>query len=354
MYCLRVIYVQNAPEKPSLPSPIAQLHVVPSQPLVGPSQSISDSFSAQPTSSENQFKPYQDGSQDSTAEETSIDLKNVRNLHIFFNDENRIRVQKEDMESCTVDLENINNENIESSTVMPQRADPEGHGTSWHIKIGKTKDPRGKGNDVTMSNSSHRCNDENYGGILVPAEGGSNGRNNNGTDKLTKNNDVGNIVSESPVLKLQIKKAEIVIKFAQKQSNNDTLCTNTSEDKQEEKNGNDAVNIKINNGEKDTSEPIIIDVVKSVDDVGQKEKLDVTNPICIEVDFKKESQEDVPDDYSSPTAKLLSPSLCDTNNREITHSWSPEMSKHSESGSGSQTPLLMNKEKEDFHVNKVD
>lgn len=64
-------------------------------------------------------------------DETSIDLKGVRNLHIFFNDESSVRVQNEHDEGDGT---------LEAVTVAPgnsQRSD-DGSSTSWHIKIGKS------------------------------------------------------------------------------------------------------------------------------------------------------------------------------------------------------------------------
>uniref|UniRef100_A0A1B6DPB5 Uncharacterized protein n=1 Tax=Clastoptera arizonana TaxID=38151 RepID=A0A1B6DPB5_9HEMI len=326
----RVIYIQNAPEKPSLPSPIAQLHVVPSQPIVGPSHSISE---IQPTSSENQFKPYQDGSHDSTAEETSIDLKNVRNLHIFFNDENRIRVQKEDLESCTVDLENISNEHLENGSGVSQRTDQEGLGTSWHIKIGKTKDPGGKGKNITMSSSSHRCGDENYG---IPAEVNNSIWPNNVVDKITKNNEGSNSIGESSVLKLQINKAEIVIKFGQKPNNNsDILCM--TEEKSEGK--NDVVKVDSKENISDTKMIFVKDIVDKT-----KAEEDLLSADSV--------HEEAPEDSSTASGLLLPSSLCECT--DVIPPPSPDQC-HSEPGSGSQTPLLTNKGMEDKNnISKVD
>ena len=93
-----------------------------------------------------------------------------------------------------------------NSHVNGQRTDSEniGTGTSWHIKIGKSKDTVGKGNDLTMSGSSHRYNnDDSFGGILSPPEISENIRRNNGNDTIAtmKCNDLtGNGMNDSCLL----------------------------------------------------------------------------------------------------------------------------------------------------------
>lgn len=338
--------MQNAPEKPTLSSPItsgadiAQSNVYTStlpQPGSGLYlfNSYNEPFAIHPTCSDNQFKPYQDGSRDSNNDETSIDLKGVRNLHIFFNDENRIRVQKDHAQSCSVDLENDAGEGC-SQQISNQRSEADNHGTSWHIKIGKSKEPNGKGNDVTMSNA-HRPTEENYGGILGPPEIGEIPRKNN-SDKLSavKCSEIANGMNESPVLKLQIKKAEIVIKFGQKSSGTDLAAL---DDKQNDERANDAsLNIQIDSREKDMSDPIVIDLVQNTFDQTKtvNEQSDSQNPVQIRLDFRK--------DCEGRQVSGLEESLSPTNTeallaRAVTWVESDNV-PGSEPGSGSQSPLL--------------
>ncbi|KAG8327227.1 e3 ubiquitin-protein ligase [Homalodisca vitripennis] len=349
----RVIYVQNAPEKPSLPSPIAPATIISQsnvytsasvQPNIHPSNSFSEPFSNQPIASENLFKPYQDGSRDMNNEETSIDLKGVRNLHIFFNDENRIRVQKDNIQSCTVDIENSDAGEGCSQQMNNQRIDSENHGTSWHIKIGKSKEP----SDVTMS-SSHRPIEDNYGGILGPPEIGDVSRRNNdkssircvNNEKLAsvKCNDISNGINESPVLKLQIKKAEIVIKFAQKSSGTDLAAL---DDKQNDERTNDAsLNIQIDSREKDMGDPIVIDLVQNTYDQTKTvcEQNDSQNPVQIRLDFRKDCE----GRQSSSTEEMPSPTSKESVNEALfneAETWAETDNIPSEPGSGSQSPLL--------------
>lgn len=347
----RVIYVQNAPEKPHLPSPSVPAPVPPSQQQISASHSRNDSSAVPPTSSDSQLKTYQDRSREI-------------NLHIFFNDEN-IRVQND--ESCRIDMENSDSDIGEGNInnhLNGQRTDSESVGTSWHIKIGKSKDAVGKGNDLTMSSSSHRYNnDESYGGILSPPEISENARRSNGNDTIAtmKCNDLtGNGMNDSPVLKLQIKKAEIVIKFGQKGNNTDSTAVTTTDDKaSDDRTNNDAsLNIKIDSREKDRSDPIVIDVVQN----SQKalppapEHTDSSNPVQIRLDFRKDSEVKenfVHSEPGSPTSKLLSEfeasvsdvnnTLCEPKASRSCDDWDTNNIAGSEPGSGSQSPLLSNK-----------
>lgn len=318
--------MQNAPEKPSLPSPIAPASVI-AQPSVYMSAPDLGGYYPpnvfnDPTSS-TQYKPYNN-------EETSIDLKGVRNLHIFFNDENRVRVHKDNIQSCTVDLENNEAGEGCSQQINGQRVDSDNHGTSWHIKIGKSKEP----NEGTLSNT--RSND-NYGGTIGPPEVSDNCRKN---DKLTtvKCNETNNM-SESPVLKLQIKKAEIVIKFGQKSSGNDLTAL---DDKQSEERTNDAsLNIQIDSREKDRNDPIVIDLVQNTYDQAKaiSESTDSKNPVQIRLDFRQEC-EGKADEVASPTMK---DSAKDALLSEGATWVEAETLPGSEPGSGSQSPLLTSK-----------
>lgn len=102
-----MIYVQNAPEKPRKNQNV----------LVDVAES--SSFETNTVTSVVPFKPPIEQN-----DETSIDLKGVRNVHIFFNNEdNPIRFQE---------VDNREQEDIEN----PISNDT---GTSWHIQIGKTQ-----------------------------------------------------------------------------------------------------------------------------------------------------------------------------------------------------------------------
>lgn len=319
--------MQNAPEKPSLPAPasvIAEPGVYMSAPDLGgfyPPNIFND-----PTSS-TQYKPYSN-------EETSIDLKGVRNLHIFFNDENRVRVHKDNVQSCTVDLENNEAGEGCSQQINGQRVDSDNHGTSWHIKIGKGKDSSNEGTISTTRN-------DNYGGTIGPPEINENTRK---IDKLTavKCNDTNNM-SESPVLKLQIKKAEIVIKFGQKSSGTDLTAL---DDKQSEDRTNDAsLNIQIDSREKDRNDPIVIDLVQNTYDQAKaiSESTDSKNPVQIRLDFRQDCEGKAAsgsDEVASPTMK---DSAKDALLTEATTWVESETLPGSEPGSGSQSPLLTSK-----------
>lgn len=323
----------------------------PSQQQVSTSHSRSDTCAVPPTSSDSQFKPYQDRSREI-------------NLHIFFNDEN-IRVQND--ESCRIAMENSDSDIGEgnvNSHLNGQRADSESVGTSWHIKIGKSKDAVGKGNDLTMSSSSHRYNnDESFGSVLSPPEISENIRRNNGNDTIAtmKCNDLtNNGMNDSPVLKLQIKKAEIVIKFGQKGNNTENTTLSTTDDKpSDDRSNNDAsLNIKIDSREKDRSDPIVIDVVQNSHQIvpPAPEHTDSSNPVQIRLDFRKDSEVKencTNSEPGSPTSKLLSEfeaSVSDVNNTlsdpkasTSCDDWDTNNIAGSEPGSGSQSPLLSSK-----------
>lgn len=291
--------------------------------------SYNEPFATYPSSSDNQFKPYKDAGRDANNEETSIDLKGVRNVHIFFNDENRIRVQKDNVQSCTVDLDNEAGEGC-SQYINNQRSESDNHGTSWHIKIEKSKEPSAKGN-TDMTSNNLRALEDNYGGILNAPENSDTSRINNG-DKISavKCNEISNGTNESPVLKLQIKKAEIVIKFGQKSSGTDLAAL---DDKHADARDTDAsLNIQIDSREKDVSDPIVIDLMKNTYDQKKtiNEKHDSQNPVQIRLDFRKDYE-----GLSSETDEVSSATALEA----IT--WvDPDNVHRSEPGSGSQSPLL--------------
>lgn len=159
-------------------------------------------------------------------DETSIDLKGVRNVHIFFNNEdNPIRFQE---------VDNREQEDVEK----PISTDT---GTSWHIQIGKTQG----------ENTENECSQA--------AVGQSN-------------------QSDPSFLKLQIKTAEIVIKFGQNES---------------VPNENELDNKNVN---------IQIEESKSKNDVP-----DIANPVQIRLDFGRDKNyEDMEDGRSPSQSPLLS------------------------------------------------
>lgn len=115
--------MQNAPEKQvAPPSPVLPYVYASGPPMpleCGPSLYSSDF----------PVRQYSD-----SCDETSIDLKGVRNLHIFFNDESssRVRVQNENEDGGG---------SLDAVAVAPgnsQRND-DNSSTSWHIKIGKSE-----------------------------------------------------------------------------------------------------------------------------------------------------------------------------------------------------------------------
>jgi hypothetical protein len=129
IFICRVIYVQNAPEKQPLPT-APPVVIVKSNNAGGAEGSKVD------------LKLCEGGN---FTEETSIDLKGVRNLHIFFNDENRVCVQNEQL--CSNDE---GEGSSEGGGVVSNSQRNDDLGASWHIKIGK-----GSGNEAT-SNPSFR------------------------------------------------------------------------------------------------------------------------------------------------------------------------------------------------------
>lgn len=160
-------------------------------------------------------------------DETSIDIKNVRNVHIFFNNEdNPIRFQEVD-----------NREPDDIDKVIPNDS-----GTSWHIQIGKNL---GETSDVESSQTAVCHNSQ----------------------------------SDPSFLKLQIKTAEIVIKFGQ---NDPMLNENELDSKNLNRNIEDS---KFKND--------------SIPD-------STTNPVQIRLDFAKDKiYEEMEEGHGSPSQSPL-------------------------------------------------
>lgn len=203
-----MIYVQNAPEKPQKTQNVLT------------DVAESSSFGTNAATSTVPLKPPIEQN-----DETSIDLKGVRNVHIFFNNEdNPIRFQE---------VENREQEDIE-------KPGPTDSGTSWHIQIGKTQgeNPEGECNQAAVCQSNQ---------------------------------------SDPSFLKLQIKTAEIVIKFGQNES---------------VPNENELDNKNVN---------IQIEESKSKNDIP-----DIPNPVQIRLDFGiDKSYEDLEEDHRSPSQSPL-------------------------------------------------
>lgn len=203
-----MIYVQNAPEKPCK-----------NQNVIFDASECS-SVETNVVTSNVPYKPPIEQN-----DETSIDLKGVRNVHIFFNNEdNPIRFQE---------VDNCEQEDIEKPIANDT-------GTSWHIQIGKAQG----------ENTEGECSQA----------------------AVCQNNQL-----DPSFLKLQIKTAEIVIKFGQ----NETVL---NENQLDSKN----VNIQIEES-------------KSKNDVP-----DLANPVKIRLDFGKDiSYEDKDESNRSPSQSPL-------------------------------------------------
>ncbi|XP_039293251.1 uncharacterized protein LOC111051702 [Nilaparvata lugens] len=360
----RVIYVQNAPEKPSLTPSRSSGGA--GEGLVGVGGGelacvVAQSSNAHAPCAAYQpqpFKAYRDGMRErEDNEETSIDLKGVRNLHIFFNDEKRIQVQKDkaldpsdgtEVNGGGVDCchGNGNNGNSQPIAGIPGcSGDNHNTGTSWHIKIGKS------GGETSDDYQDTMKDDE----VARPANGG------------------GDL--ESPVLKLQIKKAEIVIKFGQKSTSSPSNNNNSShiggssstngagapgisvsatpgssdmvppeQGFSEGGNTESSVNIEIDSLEKDGDDPIVIDLVHQNNryQFPSTEEPEVvsnnstsSNPVQITLDFGRKdsgSEGRLPEDVRllpGGTSGDLLPTPVDD-----------YPAPKSEPGSGSQSPLL--------------
>lgn len=182
----RVIYVQNAPEKCRSPQ-ATKLLASATERDGGPSCS---------------FKPYSDTCKRDNVPETScIDIKGVRNLHIIFGEENQIRfhrdgvhgkralTQGEHCEDTTRCLKDKNNHVYEN--------------TSLHIQIGGNSD---RGCNIS---SGINVNDGSaYGTALCPADCKK-----DQDTKVEKFATKNEFKADQSVVKLQFKKAEIVIEF---------------------------------------------------------------------------------------------------------------------------------------------
>ncbi|XP_014251129.1 uncharacterized protein LOC106667597 [Cimex lectularius] len=271
----RVIYVQNAPEK----NPLQTQTVPPLSPNI---------ISGTSHKAENISKLKNFAESGNFKDETSIDLKGVRNLHIFFNDESSVCVQNEQF--CGSDE---GDGTLEAVNVTPngnQRC--EDLSTSWHIKIGKSS-----GGDQSYIPVQQRSAEE-PGKSSISEYGDS-----SADDGITyKAGDAPCGSKNDSVLKLQTKKAEIVIKF--KQSSMDDI----NEEVQNKDRKDTSVNIKIDDNDND---PIVIDVVTK----GQTETSSSKDPVKISFGFKQNDEERVGDKTdccnSNSTNKLFQTAYLD-------------------------------------------
>lgn len=181
-----MIYVQNAPEK---------LHA-----QLSKQQSTSFEKDNGPSCS---FKTHSDSyKRDNVQEANCIDIKGVRNLHIFFGEENQIRVHHND--HITENPTLIQQKQYEDSTKVTSKSEKNNHlygNTSLRIQIGNSD--RSRKTSMNNPNENNACNSTLYSSECK--------------QKLESNENFGgkkkNFKDDQSVVKLQIKKAEIVIEF---------------------------------------------------------------------------------------------------------------------------------------------
>uniref|UniRef100_A0A0A9Y3F9 E3 ubiquitin-protein ligase MARCH8 n=3 Tax=Lygus hesperus TaxID=30085 RepID=A0A0A9Y3F9_LYGHE len=281
----RVIYVQNAPEKQVMPPTPPPLSAQPVESSTSSGQTIP--------------KPRQYSDATNYKDETSIDLKGVRNLHIFFNDESSV---------C-----NEGDGTLEAVTVAPasNQRNEDGSSTSWHIKIGKST-----GNE---SANPPRCSESDGKSATSDCTDPNRSCKPNDDASSSKCSDMTSANKNDSVLKLQIKKSEIVIKFGQKTNGEPSSEETPLNDRKDT-----SVNIKIDDKEND---PIVIDVVKKAQVEPAKD------PVQIRFDFGQNDDDRLcdKDDNATSTSQLI-PSP----NPYGEHS-------NSETDSGSHSPLLVSK-----------
>lgn len=248
---------------------------------------------------------YEDPSwEDNMDPPKSFDLTGVRNLHIFFNEENRICVQKDEQESRLVDYLDAGGEpstfidnNVLGSMTREDHDKINGGGTTWHIQIEKTLG----GPDITKSIDNRTYDEVSQSELMEPRPY------RNEDYKLTRNNDD----CEPPVLNLQIKKAEIVIQFGS--STNDNVTN--------------------------TSDTVVVENKGDINTIKEEEKAKAVSPNP--VDLEKKSNESRGDDEGSedslsPTCRLLPET---TSVRPKSYPFDKRQST-SDQEMGSQCPLL--------------
>ncbi len=136
---------------------------------------------------------------DNVPETNCIDIKGVRNLRIFFGEENQIRVHRNDSSSENATL--TQQQEDENTTRTSSKVDKNDHlygNTSLHIQIGNS-------DRLCRSSSINTNESKSFGGALCSSDC-KKPELESTVDKYRNKND-------QSVVKLQIKKAEIVIEF---------------------------------------------------------------------------------------------------------------------------------------------
>ncbi|XP_065217897.1 uncharacterized protein LOC135843805 [Planococcus citri] len=201
----RVIYVQNAPEKnTSIPD--------------RDTNEASCSFKRTDSSKR---------SSENMPETSCIDIKGVRNLHIFFSEENQIRLHRNDRlsENRAALMQNEQYANCKEVMNNGTKMDKGGHkcgNTSLHIQIGNMDCNRAVDRPSCNANSN-QSDAKIYGGALCPSDLNVNRLPECDNKEKFRNE----FKSDQSVVKLQIKKAEIVIEFGE--NSNAVKCASKTE-----------------------------------------------------------------------------------------------------------------------------
>lgn len=202
----RVIYVQNAPEKNSCNTD-------------RDTTEASCSFKRNDSSKRHS---------ENIPETSCIDIKGVRNLHIFFSEENQIRLHRNDRlsENRAALTQNEQYANCKEAINNGTKIDKGGHkcgNTSLHIQIGNMDYNRSVDRPSCNSNSN-QADAKIYGGALCPSDLNVNRLPECDNKEKYRNE----FKSDQSVVKLQIKKAEIVIEFGE--NSNAIKCANKTGD----------------------------------------------------------------------------------------------------------------------------
>lgn len=155
------------------------------------------------------FKSYSDSCKRDAVPETScIDIKGVRNLHIIFGEENRIRFHRDNIHDKRVVVQDEQYSDYPMQVGVNDNNNHIYENTSLHIQIG------GNRNRPCSISSGISVNDtQGYGGALCPAD--CKQEVDKKVEKYVAKND---FKTDQSVVKLQFKKAEIVIEFGKKNS----------------------------------------------------------------------------------------------------------------------------------------
>lgn len=301
----RVIYVQDAP--PRLPT-VPALGVVPVSSITAGSSRLTDGGNSDLLTRplfDCQWKPYQDNFDCPThrhgaaeGEATNIDFKGVRNVRIFFDNDNGIHLSKGD------DCINVNVNDTYAATSSNNKSvsldtskEGEHGGLSWRIEINKTA----KSNAENAQNAS-----DNYDRVLPPVDA-NDSRDVSKTHIISpeasavRNGTESSSAGELPVLKLLIKIADIVIQFggqaAGGASASDPATGEKAVSSDAKATGCDgkSVNIQIDNPSEATDPsdqtPFIIDLTSQLEQQVSKVSKGSgnVNPVKIRFDFGAEA-----------------------------------------------------------------